>query len=1716
MMKELDKSSQIAIIGMAGKFPQANNVKQLWQNLLNSHDSLEILTTDELLKLGLSEESINKKGYVAAARVLADIEYFDYDFFGLSRREAELMDPQIRLLIQCAYNTFEDARIILQQQESITGVYVGVAANRYLLDHILPNKEIINSVGTQMVQIGNDKDFAATQLAYRLNLTGPAVSVGTACSTSLVAVHNAVQALLAYECDMALAGGASITPMQRIGYQYQEGSIASPDGRCRPFDAEAQGTSYGSGVATVLLKRLDDALADGDKIYAVIRASAINNDGSEKIGFTAPSVKGQARVISEAIELAEIDAQDISYIEAHGTATHLGDPIEFEALCQAFAGVRNNSCGIGSIKSNLGHLDTAAGIAGLIKTSLSVYHGQIPATLHFKKPNPEIDIDNSPFYIVDKLSSWASPRIAGTSSFGMGGTNSHVIVAEADIETDTEKAHQERSKEQANWHLLPLSANDFVTLEQLQSSYSDTFQDTTDRLENISWSLFHTRQAMSTRSFIVTDSLAATTDLLAQTPPSFTVTKKLKNIVFMFPGQGSQQLAMAAQLSKQFSAYHQALEQALAKLHEELPVRAYLFEESQHCETRLLQPALFCHEYALAKLWQALGVHPTHLIGHSLGEYVAACIAGILSLSDAVKIVEIRARLMAKMLPGIMLAIRASQSELEGYIDSEIELAAVNGPKSCVLSGSDVAMTLLQEKLEQDGLSFQRLQTSHAFHSSAVEPLLDSFHNEIKSFIFNPPKIPVISNVTGTWLTTQQATDPKYWCQHLRYSVLFNTGIKTLIDENIDCFIEVGPGKSLSHFTLAAGVRNETVISGLAGKEMASQGLLHAIGHFWKIGGEFNHEILFSKTARSVDLPLYPFKREKVWLSPPSKAKSKAVSNDIFESPKIYQTIWQSKRIIETKIEKQNNSWLFLADDHQFAHALAQKICPDAKHIAIIPFKQLAIKDEQVTAESIEALWLKLIAPLFEQGKPCRIINCWPLDYSEPSEYFNNGNSLFNVIGYFGKILSSNLYQVPITMTTLTDRALSIFDIECHHPIQSLSHSMPIVMQQEISGVVGQVIDIDLTTPLDITLHDLGIELSKKERIPLRVLRNQFCWQPRFVELIQNDNEHESWINPAGHYLITGGLGQIGLTLSNWLAGQSIKALTLVTRSAIPEQDQWQKLVNLSHTDKTIKTKLKQLLEIEKKVGQLVVLDTAWQSEQTVCDSINEAERINGPITGIFHSAAHLDQYTFQPLKQFSVENTERQFKTKVDATYAIQKVLKEKNIGFVVLMSSLSAILAGPGHGIYSAANKFLDAMAKQSTSNQTQWLSVAWDGWNISAESGTGYITKNDAPNLFNSLFRSHGYSNLAVACQALEPRFHNWVRQVQHQIESPSDLKTQIIEKPDISNILEKCWQDIIGVGKCSPEANFFALGGDSLAAVRLSGLIQQRININTTAAELFANANFQDMMKLLTSQKTKKSDTLLVPLREGKGEPILLIHPGGGGIDFYQPLLAQLDLDNPFYGIRARGVDAGSQPHLFTDMKHLATEYTSELTTHFKGSSIILIGYCFGGLIANELAHAFKKHQISVSKVILLDSTHPGIRPPMEDSFAVHINEMFGDLFDINNAKLASFDKAKMIKYIAKKAKKNGAFPTEITDQQAENYIRLTENHLMLELNYRPQPADTMVLLRAQDESNNNDQTGTLGWSDVPVFNVPGDHKTMIKTPNVATLAQQITDLIGEIS
>ncbi|MEW6735531.1 MAG: type I polyketide synthase, partial [Acidobacteriota bacterium] len=898
----------IAIIGLSGRFPAANTIGKFWRNLCNGVVSVSFFTNEQLLAAGVTPVKLSNKYFVKAAGVLSDIEFFDAEFFGFTPREAETTDPQHRILLECAWEALEDAGYNVSSYASKIGVFAGAGANTYLLFNLLSNPEIILSAGEFQIMIGNEKDFLPTRISYKLNLKGPSVNVQTACSTSLVATVFACQSLLNYQCDMALAGGVSVRVPQQIGYLYQEGGIGSPDGYCRAFDEGASGTVFSSGAGMVLLKRLTDALADGDHIYAVIKGFAVNNDGFTKIGYTAPGIDGQAEVISEALALAGIDPDTITYIEAHGTATPLGDPIEIAALTEAFRTYtqRRGFCGIGSLKTNLGHLDTAAGIAGLIKTALAIKQGVIPASLHFSQPNPKIDFESSPFYVNKELRNWTTndfPRRAGVSSFGIGGTNAHVLLEEApSIESSISLRAQ---------HLILLSALNPEALEAATNNLIDHLNEHTElNLADIAYTTQVGRKAFNCRKVVICKDLTDAVVKLrsADSAKVFINTREFteRNAVFMFPGQGTQYVNMGLDLYHNERVFREQIDICIDMLSPllNLDLREIIFPQphfiekasQQLEETYLAQPALFSIEYALAKMWIEWGVIPQAMIGHSIGEYVAACLAGVFSLPDALKLVCARARLMQQLPRGGMLAVPLSQHELQPMLTATLSLAAVNGPALCVVAGENDAIDQLSYELAQRGLEYRRLHTSHAFHSHMMSSAVAPFADEVKRVSLYPPKIPYLSNLTGRWITVEQATDPNYWANHLRQTVLFAEGLSHLLTNNDKVLLEVGPGRTLCALAKTQiDIHNQQILlSSLPhpNEEIyADESIAITLGRLWVAGVTVDWQAYHNGEKRKrVSLPTYPFQRRRYWIDPPDVQESRITSSQNLTAPETDST----------------------------------------------------------------------------------------------------------------------------------------------------------------------------------------------------------------------------------------------------------------------------------------------------------------------------------------------------------------------------------------------------------------------------------------------------------------------------------------------------------------------------------------------------------------------------------------------------------------------------------------------------------------------------------------------------------------------------------------------------------------------------------------------------------------------------------------------------------
>ncbi len=880
----------IAVVGMAGRFPGTRSLSEFWRNLRSGVESIVDLSEDELIRNGVGEKALANRSYVRRAALLPGIEEFDAEFFGMTPAVARMLDPQHRLFLQTAWHAMEDAGFDPARQDKTVGVFGTSSTSGYLLYNIMSHYDPAMVIGQgasfDMVALSlqNDKDHLATRVAHQFNLRGPALAVQTACSSSLVAVHLACQSILNGECEVALAGGASIRIPHHVGYWYEPGSMVSPTGHCRPFDIRSDGTIFGSGAGVVMLKPLQDAIDDGDRIHAVIRGSALNNDGSTKMNYAAPNAAGQAEVIAEAHAVADVDASTVSYVETHGTGTPLGDPIEIEGLRQAFdlaAEDRQGPCYVGSVKSNIGHLETAAGIAGLIKTILCLKHRAIPATLHYTSPNPELHIDRGPFVVrgQDGPWEWDGPRRAGVSSFGVGGTNAHIVLEEAPAvpAKDLRRGPQ----------VLLLSARTTQALGASRAALAAEMADADElNLPDAAYTLTRRRPERIRLAAVVADQENAAAVLsdpesdnvfIGEAPEKSGAARKssTEGVVFLFPGQGAQHVGMARGLHETEPVFREHFDACAAAFGDEMgfDLRAEVFDGvGRNLErTDRAQPALFAVEYALAKLAESYGIRPSALVGHSIGEYIAATLAGVFDLPTAVKAVSMRARLMHASARGVMVAVALGPDAIAEHLTPEVDLAAINDPGSCVVAGSEEAIRDFQAALAEKGITARRVRTSHAFHSRLMNPVVPEFTAFLSRLDLHEPKIPLLSNVTGTWMTAAEATNPSTWATQIRATVRFSDELGVLLADPDRVFLEVGPGGTLTasamrHPGWSGGHRAVRLMRHQAQNRSDHETFLLALGQLWAAGAEVDWTPLIGERPQLVTLPGYPFERQRHWV----------------------------------------------------------------------------------------------------------------------------------------------------------------------------------------------------------------------------------------------------------------------------------------------------------------------------------------------------------------------------------------------------------------------------------------------------------------------------------------------------------------------------------------------------------------------------------------------------------------------------------------------------------------------------------------------------------------------------------------------------------------------------------------------------------------------------------------------------------------------------------
>ncbi|MEH2349580.1 MAG: beta-ketoacyl synthase N-terminal-like domain-containing protein [Nostoc sp.] len=1483
--QEMDNSIKgIAIIGIVGRFPGAKNVGEFWENLCNGQESISFYSDEELKISGVDPTWLSNPQYVKAGASLSDIQMFDASFFDFSPREAEIIDPQHRILLECAWQALENAGYEPGSAQGLTGVYVGTNMSNYFMSNLNSHPDLIKL--TDLVAYGNCQDFAATRVSYKLNLKGPSINIQTSCSTSLVAVHSACQGLLNYECDLALAGGISIESLQKQGYFYQEGDITSPDGHCRAFDAQAKGTIFGDGVGLVVLKRLEDALTEGDYIHAVIKGSAINNDGAAKVGYTAPSVVGQAEVIAEAQAIAGVAPETITYIEAHGTGTALGDPIEISALKKAFAGRTQEKgfCAIGSVKTNIGHLNTAAGVTGLMKTALALKHQQIPPSLHFKEPNPEIDFTNSPFYVNTKLSEWktnGTPRRAGVSSFGIGGTNAHVILEEAPLIAASSPSRP--------WQLLLLSAKTSTALETATANLVAHLEQNPDiNLPDVAHTLQVGRRAFEHRRIVVCHDLEDTVKTLTSLNPERLFTYHHQPIhcpvIFMFSGQGAQYANMARELYEVEPVFAQHVDTCAEILQPylNLDIRSLLYPRREDTETAakqlqqtaLTQPALFVIEYALAQLLMSWGIHPQAMIGHSIGEYVAAAIAGVFSLEDALLIVAKRGQLMQQLPSGGMLAVGLPANNVK----ENLEIAVINSPSSCVVSGTNEAVAELQKQLISQGIECRLLHTSHAFHSAMMEPILGEFVQLLKTCKLHSPKIKFISNVTGNWITDAEATNSNYWGQHLRQTVRFSDGISLLIKQFEGVFVEVGPGRTLSTLTTQHLDRNakQQVLTSLRHvKEQQSDisFLLQTLGRLWLSGVDINWSGFYAHEQRHrLPLPTYPFERQRYWIdakSPSPSLKNKQDIADWFYIPSWKRSLLPNSSSYQK--ESTPEEWLFFIDDLGIGDKLINLFIN--QNVNVITVKQAEqfrkISDRAYTinpyrCEDYKALFqeLELHGKLTQNIAYLWSIN--KLDNRQSRKYLE-----FNSLLFLTQSLSKLKVNSQLQLCIISNNIQDVNGNEKLDPEKVVILGLSKVISQEYPNINCRCIDLDFTNRRgaenaeegegdykSVIFDQLLNELTAVSSDLVVAYRDSYRWIQTFEAIrLESIGEEKTPLRKEGVYLFPGGLGIIEFVIAEYLAKTLQAKLIFIEDSDFPEKNDFLQWIETHSQQDEVSCKIQRLVALEK-LGDKVFVIPIDTSNETQIHQIFSSENI-GQINGVISSTGIKTEHIFGSIPEIDNIESEKLFEFQRDKINILEQILENQKLDFCIIFSSLSSILGGFGLALDSAANHFIDTFTNQhNRNNNLPWDIINWDKLEINSSEVPGAelaIDATETVEAFKRIFSLKRGAQILISPVDINARKNHRISigssksftnlnklEPSPRYFRPNLRNAYIAPTNELEKQITEIWQEVLGIAEVGIYDNFYDLGGDSLIATQLVSRLRAKFPVEFPLREFLLEA------------------------------------------------------------------------------------------------------------------------------------------------------------------------------------------------------------------------------------------------------------------------------------
>ncbi|MGJ8603513.1 MAG: SDR family NAD(P)-dependent oxidoreductase [Marivita sp.] len=1360
---ELVADGDIAIVGMSVHLPGAASLAEYWRNLRDGVSSIHRLSDDDLTKAGVQPGLMRHRDYVPYAARLDRFDHFDADFFGLSPKDAAIMDPQHRQFLECAWEAFENAGHMPERHDGRIGVFGGCGMGSYFYVNLCSNPDLVENTGMFLLRhTGNDKDFLTTRVSHIFDLDGPSVNVQTACSTSLVATHYACQSLLNGECDMALAGGVTIELPQGQGYLYKENEILSPDGQCHAFDHRAQGTVFGSGAGVVVLRRLSDALADGDHIWAVIKGSAVNNDGAAKAGYLAPSVDGQADAIAEAHAIAGVTADSIDYVECHGTGTYLGDPIEVAALTQAFQATSNKvgHCRIGSVKTNIGHLDTAAGVASLIKASMALHHHQMPPSLGFEKPNPVIDFETSPFRVNDRLTDWPKadhPRRAGVNSLGVGGTNAHVVLQEAPSVT---------APDQSDWpfQILTVSGRNNAALDANAAQLAAHLRANTDQpLADVAWTLWTGRRAFEKRRVVVASDHAEAARLLEQKDTRRVhshdaLTKP--DTVFLFPGGGAQYAGMARDLYETEPVFAEWMDRGLTHLQTLdtreihalwLPGPGQEAQADKVLRTPSLQlPLIMIVEYALAQLWMSWGVQPAALTGHSMGENTAACVAGVMSFEDCIGLVHLRGTLFDTVATGGMISVALPAEDLKPLLGDTLDLGAINSPGLSVASGPIAALAALEHELTRRGIEHQRIPIDIAAHSRMLDPILDPFRAYLTAIPLNPPQIPITSNRTGTWMTDAEATSPDYWVSHLRGTVNFAACLDTLSDKPNRIYLEVGPGKALSALARQPdGISANQVLSSLRHPDELVEDdrhMLEVLGRIWALGGTFDWEQIWGDARRNrVPLPSYAFQRARYFIEP-GTPQTHSVSNFLTRIDGVENWGWTptwrpayaaTPVDVRRELDRADlQSWLVFMDDTGVASAAAKRLRAAGHSIVEVwPGDSFARLDDTtyvLAPERGREGYDLLFSDMLSQGLvPSRIAHFWGVTKDQShrpgSSFFHRMQEHgFYSLMFIAQAIADDSLPKPTQITVFTNGASALSDEVLVTPEKAILSGPVRVIPREIPGLM--VSSVDMIVPekpgkrLFGTKPDQATFAQAWDMLIDQVIEDMIADPSTSIAALRGERRYEQKLQKTpltsvvettlrnqGTFLITGGFGGIGLTIAKALAERKC-TLVLTARDAVPDRTVWDRYLHRHAPQDKQARRIRAVQELEA-LGATVhtyAADVCNLTDMTaVVDStLAQTSRIDG----VIHAAGVMDD---APLLAKSTGSVERVFSAKIHGTKVLDQLFPDGSTDLIALFASSSTMTAPAGQIDYVAANEYLNAYAQSRKGGATKVAAINWGIW-------------------------------------------------------------------------------------------------------------------------------------------------------------------------------------------------------------------------------------------------------------------------------------------------------------------------------------------------------------------------------------------------------------------